>query len=179
MESKILDLVGIFAPLSFATIGGGQGIIASVQHQVVDVHLWLTASQFLALFAISRMAPGPGSLLVTLIGWYVAGPWGAFVATLALFVPTSALMYGVAHLWSRHKGARWQVALERGLRPVAAGLIIATASVLLRSLEGGWLAIVVAGLSTLVLITTGVSVVLVIACGMAIFVAASQFSLIG
>ncbi|MBZ4280762.1 chromate transporter, partial [Mycobacterium tuberculosis] len=90
-----------------------------------NVHHWMTATQFVNDFAIARMAPGPGSLLATLIGWQVAGFWGAVIATLALFGPTAFLIYGVAHLWRRHKGARWQIALEAGLRPVAAGMILA------------------------------------------------------
>lgn len=49
-------------------IGGGQAIIADLQRQVADVHHWMTAPPFVNDFAIARMAPGPGSLLATLIG---------------------------------------------------------------------------------------------------------------
>ena len=65
-------LFGCSRLLSIATIGGGQAIIADIQRQVVDVHHWMTAAQFVNDFAIARMAPG-GSLLATLIGWQVAG----------------------------------------------------------------------------------------------------------
>lgn len=58
----------MFAPLSFAMIGGGQAIIADLQRQVADVHHWMTAPPFVNDFAIAWMAAGPGSLLATLIG---------------------------------------------------------------------------------------------------------------
>ena len=123
----LLALAAVFAPLSLATIGGGQSVLSEIHRQAVTEHGWLTEQGFLTLFALSRLAPGPGSLLVTLIGWAVAGWAGALVASVAIFVPSSLLLYGLARLWARHRGARWQVAIERGLAPVAAGLILAAA----------------------------------------------------
>jgi len=168
----LLSLLLVFAPLSIATIGGGQTVVADIQRQVVDVHHWMTRDEFLNAFAISRMAPGPGSLLVTLIGWQVAGIAGAIVSTIGIFGPTTFLIYGVAHLWSRNPGARWQRALESGLRPVAAGMILAAVYVLLRSLEGGWLAQAIAFASTGVLMATRINPLLLLAAGSGIFLAA-------
>jgi chromate transporter len=85
----------------------------------------MTQQDFVDLFAISRAAPGPGSLLSTLIGWRVAGAWGVAAASLAYFVPSSTIAYFAARTWNRYKGTAWQGALERGLAPVATGLILA------------------------------------------------------
>ncbi len=172
MATKLLlSLMGVFAPLSFASIGGGQTIIADVQRQVVDVHHWMTQAAFLEAFAISRMAPGPGSLLATLIGWHVAGLAGAIVATIGIFGPATFLIYGVALLWKRHQGARWMQALEQGLRPVAAGMILATVFVLLKSLDGGLLARLIAFASTAVLMTTRTNALLLLVGGAVLFIA--------
>lgn len=168
--TRLLPLLAVFAPLSLATVGGGQAIVADIQRQVVEVHHWMTHAQFASAFAVSRMAPGPGSLLATLIGWQVAGFWGAVVATLALFGPTAILVYGIAHLWGRFKGARWQSALERGLRPVAAGMILAAGWVLLKSLEGAWIAWIVASVSTWLLRRSRINPILLLLCGAAVFV---------
>lgn len=168
--SLLLSLLAVFAPLSLVTIGGGQSAIADINRQVVDVHQWMSQSQFVDAFAISRMAPGPGSLLVTLIGWQVAGFWGAIVATLAIFGPTTFLIYAVAHMWSRNGGERWKRALETGLRPVAAGMILAATYVLLQAIDGGWFARAVAFASTATLLFTKVNPLLLIGAGVAIFV---------
>ena len=56
-----------------------------MQRAAVDVHHWLTGPEFLAFFAISRAAPGPGSLIVVLIGQKAAGLAGALVAFLGMF----------------------------------------------------------------------------------------------
>lgn len=160
-----IDLARVFAPLSLATVGGGQAVVVDIQHQVVDVHHWLTTTQFLNDFAIARMAPGPGSLLATLIGWQVAGFWGALVATVTMFGPTALLIYGIAKLWRNHRGARWQIALEAGLRPVAAGMILASVYVLLQSLEGGWSAFGFAAISTLCVMYTRINALWLLALG--------------
>jgi len=164
------SIAAVFVPLSFVTIGGGQSAIADIQRQAVEVHHWMSDAEFLDIFAISRMAPGPGSLIVTLIGWKLAGFWGAVVGTLAIFGPTSFMIWGVAHLWRRYRGARWQVALEAGLRPVSAGMLLSAGYVLLQALGGGVYALLVAGASTALLLATRVNPLLVIGGGAGIFV---------
>jgi len=90
-------------------------------------------------------------MLVTLIGWKVAGWWGALVATLALFVPSSLLCYAVARLWNRHRGKRWHTALEQGLAPVGAGLLLAGVIAIFRVSGAGLAAWAVALLSAAIL----------------------------
>jgi chromate transporter len=176
MDNPLWNLAVVFAPLSIVTIGGGQSAVAEIHRQVVDLHHWLTPNQFVDAFAISRMTPGPGSLLVTLIGWQVAGFWGAVVATLALFGPTAFLIYGVAHVWARYRGARWQVALEAGLRPVAAGMIVASTYVLMRSMDGGWQALLVCLAAAVVLTLTRINAVTVLLFGALGFVALTNLT---
>lgn len=178
MPNILWSLVIVFAPLSLMTIGGGQSAIADMHRQVVGVHHWMTQAQFVDAFAISRMAPGPGSLLVTLIGWQMAGFWGAVVATVAIFGPTAFLIYGVAHVWSRYNGARWQRALETGLRPVAAGMILAAVYVLLQALDGGWIARLIALSSTTALMLTPINPITLIGAGATIFIVLHGLALI-
>src|SRR5207245_6373678 len=120
--STLLALTLVFAPLSLLSIGGGASLLAEIEHQSVSVHAWTTQREFADLFAISRAAPGPGTMLSTLIGWKVAGLAGALTATLALYLPSSLLVYGAARLWARWRGSIWHTAVERGLAPIAAGL---------------------------------------------------------
>lgn len=167
----LLSLATVFAPLSFITIGGGQSVVSEIHRQVVLQHHWLDEDGFVALFALSRLAPGPGSLLVTLIGWVVAGWAGALVASVAIFVPSSLLLYGLAQVWTRHRGAHWQRAIERGLAPIAAGLILSAALTLVRASPGGEWAWGVAAGSTLVLCATSVSPFFLLGAGAMAFVA--------
>lgn len=131
-ENPFLGLILVFVPLSLLSVGGGPSILAGLQNAVAARH-WMSQSDFLDLFAIARAAPGPGVLLATLVGWKVAGIAGAIVASLALFVPSSLVYYVVARHWSLHRGKRWHTALEHGLSPIAAGLILAGSLVILRA----------------------------------------------
>lgn len=126
-DQRLWGLVVLCVPLSLLSFGGGQTIVADLQHQTVDIHGWLSGRQFTDLFAVSRVAPGPSTLIVALIGWQVAGFWGAVVATAAIFIPSSLVVYIAGRWWQRHRGGTWSIAIERGLGPVAVGLIFAGA----------------------------------------------------
>jgi chromate transporter len=142
----LLALAFVFTPLSVTAIGGGASLLAEIEHQSVTIHAWTTQREFADLFAISRAAPGPGTMLSTLIGWKVAGLAGALTATVALYLPSSLLVYGAARLWGRWRGSVWHTAVERGLAPIAAGLILAGGIAVLRVSPGGpavWAAAIV------------------------------------
>jgi len=65
----------------------------------------------------------------------------------ALYLPSSLLVYGAARLWSRWRGSVWHTAVERGLAPVAAGLLLSGGIAVLRVSPGGpavWAAAVIA-----------------------------------
>lgn len=170
MTAILLQLLRVFAPLSFLTIGGGQSIIPAIHHQSVEVHQWITNTQFLDLFALSRLTPGPKTLLVTLVGWQAAGIAGALVASFAIFVPSAILVYFLAKLWARHDGKPLIKAIELGLIPVAAGMILAATGTILRAAEGGAWAWGVAIVSTIALLRTRISPFLLLGLGGLLFV---------
>jgi chromate transporter len=175
-EGSLIALAAVLAPLSVVSIGGGSSIYAPLQHQTVDMLQWLTPQEFLDMFAIARITPGPGSMLATLIGFKVAGLPGALVATLALFVPSSLLCFAVARAWDRHHARPWRRAFEDGLAPIAAGLMFAGVLAVLRLGAAGplwflsWgIAIVVAALLTW---RSSLHPLALVFCGAALFAAA-------
>ena len=142
----------VFAPLSLLSFGGGNAVIADIAQQAIQVQGWTSEREFADLFALSRAAPGPGSMLAALIGWKAAGIGGATVATLAFYVPSAALVLGVARLWGRWRGSVWHTAVERGMAPVAAGLFLSGGIAVLRASPGGpavWIAAIVTTLALL------------------------------
>lgn len=147
----LLGLIVVFGPLSLFSIGGGASLLAEIEHQSVTVHHWTTHREFADLFAISRAAPGPGTMLSTLIGWRVAGWAGAVTATVALYLPSSLLVFGVSRVWGRWRGSVWHSAIERGLAPIAAGLMLAGGLAVLQAAGGAavWAA---AAVSTAILL---------------------------
>lgn len=139
---RLLALVLVFAPISLVCLGGGPSVSAEMQRQSVEVHGWLSAERFLDLFAVFRAAPGPGSLIVALVGWEAAGLSGARVAALSPYVPSSVLLLALGHWWRRGGDAPLRRAAEWGLAPVAVGLIFAGVVTLARGDGAGWFGIV-------------------------------------
>jgi hypothetical protein len=115
-SSRLLALIMVFSPISLLSFGGGQATIPEMQRQTVAIHGWLTDAQFADVYAISRSAPGPSTLIVALIGWQVSGFLGAVVATLAVFVPSSILMFFASAWWQRNEKSMIRMAVETGLR---------------------------------------------------------------
>ena len=122
-SATLLTLLLHFGLLSIAAIGGGNSAIPEIHRQAVEVSGWLTEREFADLFAISNAAPGPNFMISTLIGYHVAGPIGALVATLGMCGPSSVLAYYVSGTWEKFKYARWRMAIQTGLIPISIGLI--------------------------------------------------------
>jgi chromate transporter len=139
MDSLLLRLILVFAPLSALSIGGGQAIIADIQHQTVDVYHWFSNQEFADMFAISRATPGPNTLIASLIGWHLGGLAGMLVATLAMYIPSSLMFTAATSVWHRNEQSRWRLAIERGLAPIAVGLIFAGALTIMEALHLGLL----------------------------------------
>ncbi|WP_426172948.1 chromate transporter [Massilia sp. TWR1-2-2] len=171
MDNLLLRLILVFAPLSILSIGGGQAIIADIQHQTVDVYHWLTNEQFADMFAISRATPGPNTLIASLIGWHLGGISGLLVATLAMYVPSSLAFMTATTFWHRSEGGHWRMAIERGLAPIAVGLIFAGALTILQALRLGALGWATTAAAMAVLYTTKANPYLVIFLVIALYLA--------
>lgn len=130
MSTVLLAMAAIFAQLSLLAFGGGNTILPEMQRQVVDVHHWMTAQDFSALFALSQAAPGPNMMIVTLIGWHVASWPGVLVATVAKFGPCSILAGFTMYVWQRFKDRPWRRIVQAGLLPMTAGMVAASAALI-------------------------------------------------
>src|SRR5258708_7670851 len=122
-----------FGLMSLVAVGGANAAIPEMHRIAVDVQHWMTDKQFADLFAISQLSPGPNVLIVTLIGYSVAGVAGALVATVAMCGPTAVLAYCVGRLLQRSQHARWPAIIQAALVPLSIGLMAASALILARS----------------------------------------------
>lgn len=130
---KLAFLARHFAALSLLAFGGTNTVIPEIHRQLVDATHCLSDTQFADLFAIAQAAPGPNTLIVTLIGWRVAGITGAAVATVAMCAPAALLTYAVSKVWNRFRDTRWRSIIQRGLMPITVGMVAASAFILTRA----------------------------------------------
>ena len=79
-----LELFWSFFQIGLFSIGGGYAAMPLIQNQVVDIHPWLTMTQFADIMTIAEMTPGPIAInSATFVGTQVAGLPGALIATIA------------------------------------------------------------------------------------------------
>lgn len=149
MSGVLWQLAIGFASLSLIAVGGGIAVVPEMNRLAVDVHRWMSDAHFAQLFALAQAAPGPNVIVVGLIGWHVAGLAGMIVAMLAMCGPAGLLAYGFSKFRRRLAGAAWLKLVEKGLVPIAVGLILASGLILADAAAHGWLGFGIVIASTL------------------------------
>jgi chromate transporter len=138
--NPIWTLAWTFGVMSLFAVGGGNAALPEMHRVAVDVQHWLTDKQFADAFAISQLSPGPNVLIVTLIGYSVAGVTGALVATLAMCLPTAFMAYGVSRILTKSSHSRWPAIIQSALVPLSIGLMGASGYILARASDHTWVA---------------------------------------
>ncbi len=146
MLIKLLQLFFSFMQVGLFSIGGGYAALPLIQNQVVDIHGWITLTEFTDLITIAEMTPGPISInSSTFVGMRVlddygtgAGILGAVVATFGSIFPSFVIVSVLAYVYFKYRDLTAMSGLFKGLRPVIIALIAS------------------AGLSILILTFTGV-----------------------
>ena len=115
--------------LSFATvglfcIGGGYASMPLIQAEVVEKHAWLTMREFVDIFTISQMTPGPiGINAATFVGTRVDGIPGSIAATAGFVFPSLIIILILAYLYYKYGNVGAIRGILNGLRPAVVALI--------------------------------------------------------
>lgn len=141
--NPLTTLVLHFTLLSLLAVGGANSVIPEMHRLVVENNAWMTDRQFADLFAIAQIAPGPNIIIVTLIGYQVAGLAGGLAATAAMCLPSCLLVYFTDRGWQRFYQARWRIILQAAIVPVSVGLIAASALIVAQTADTSWRAVTI------------------------------------
>ena len=121
----LLSLYWSFLKVGLFTIGGGYAMIPLMEAEVINVHGWLSASEFLDIIAVAEMTPGPISInAATFIGYTVAGVPGSLIASLGVITPSLVLLLLLSKVLAdiiQNPGARNFI---KGLRSALVALIL-------------------------------------------------------
>ena len=133
-----LQLLWSFFQIGLFRIGGGYAAMPLIQHQVVDLHPWLTMTQFADIMAIAEMTPGPIAInSATFVGIQVAGIPGALIATFGCVLPSCAIVMLLGYIYYRYKGLSMVQGVLAGLRPAVIAMIASAGlSLLILALYG-------------------------------------------
>ena len=115
-----------FAKISLVCVGGGYASMPLIQASVVDTYHWLSLSEFIDIFTISQMTPGPiGVNAATFAGMKIAGVGGAVSATMGFVTPSIFLCIALAKIIFKYGDLGAIHGILNGLRPAVMALIAA------------------------------------------------------
>ncbi|CAA9331745.1 MAG: Chromate transport protein ChrA, partial [uncultured Gemmatimonadaceae bacterium] len=80
-------LFAVFAKIGAVLFGSGYVLLAFMRADLVERLGWLTERQLLDAVAVGQVTPGPVFTTATFVGYVLAGPAGAAVATVGIFLP--------------------------------------------------------------------------------------------
>jgi chromate transporter len=130
LVGSLLSIALTFGAWSLFAVGGAAAAIPEIHRLAVDVNHWMTDTQFADAYAISQLSPGPNVLIVSLVGYKVAGILGALVATVAMCGPTAALSFTVSRILHHAGSSPWPALIQKALVPVSIGLMAASGLVI-------------------------------------------------
>ncbi|HEY8515616.1 MAG TPA: chromate transporter [Candidatus Binatia bacterium] len=161
----LLTILWVFGALSLMAVGGGTAVLPEMKALTVTSHHWLSAEQFGQIYSLGQLAPGPNMLMVSVIGYRVAGLPGALAALVGFFLPAGVVMFATGRVWDRFADSPWKVALQRGLAPLTIGLMLAGTWVLAKAVIAGPTTAVIAVVVTVILLVRHINPVFLILAG--------------
>lgn len=110
--------------------GSGLAIVPFLYGGVVGKFHWLTERQFVDAVAVAMITPGPVVITAGFVGYLVAGPVGATLAALAVFVPPYLIVIAGAPYYRRFAKNLQVKAFVQGVTAAAVGAIAGAAFIL-------------------------------------------------
>ena len=141
--STLAQIARTFGGLSLISIGGANATVPEIHRQIVVGLHWMSDATFAKLVAIGQTAPGPNVLVVSIIGWSLAGIAGLLAATFAFLAPAGLLAIATGRLMERYAALDAIARIRRALAPVAIGFMLASAIVMTRASFSGALSLVI------------------------------------
>jgi chromate transporter len=174
----LTQIARVFAVLSLVSIGGANAVLPEIRRQVVEVQGWMNDAAFANLFAISHAAPGPNIILVSLIGWQLAGVSGLLTATLAIMIPSCSLAFVAGRAVGRWSERRWLRLAKEGIVPVALGLILASGITMMRTADADTVTTAISVLTAVFVVFSKRNPLWALAVGTCVSIIALHFGLL-
>jgi chromate transporter len=166
-DATLWRIFWYFTEAGAFVFGSGLAIVPFLHGGVVHGFGWLSERQFLDAVAVAMITPGPVVITVAFIGYLVAGPLGATLAALGVFLPCYLFVVIPATYFRRAVGDARVRAFVNGVTAAATGAIAGAAVVLGQRaiVDGPSAAIAIAALLGLVYARRVSEPVLIVAAG--------------
>ena len=123
IDTKTFNLARIFSNISLTLFGGGYVFIPYLDKIIVEQLGWLTQREFIDSIAMGQITPGPILITATFIGYKINGIFGAFIATISIFVPSSVIIIFFSRVYYFFKKNAFFKIVIKGFKIGIIGLI--------------------------------------------------------
>lgn len=133
---KITNLFGTFLKIGAFTFGGGYAMVALLQNEFVEEKKWVTKEEFLDMVAIAESTPGPMAVnSATYIGYKIEGTAGAAASTVAVCLPSFAVIYLISLFFDQFLRLSVVASAFHGIQVCVIYLILSAGLKMLKQLE--------------------------------------------
>lgn len=115
---KWIQVIDVFFRIGSLVFGGGHVVLPMLEKEMVPT--WVDSSQFLVGYGLAQAVPGPLFTFAAYLGAVIHGWMGAMVATIAIFLPSFLLVWGVMPFWNQ---IRKQIQFQKVLWAVNAAVV--------------------------------------------------------
>lgn len=126
-------LFWVFFKTGSVLFGSGYVLLAFLRADLVERLGWLTEGQLMDAIAVGQVTPGPVFTTATFIGYLLAGPSGALVATVGIFLPAFVFVALSGPLVPRLRASRNAAAFLDGVNVASLALMAAVTLQLARA----------------------------------------------
>lgn len=132
-DPQLPQLFVTFLKIGAVLYGSGYVLLAFLEGDFVDRLGWITEQQLLDAVSVGQVTPGPVFTTATFVGYLVAGLPGAFVATVAIFLPSFVFVGLLTRITDKLRSTPWTGALLDGVNAAALALMAGVSLRLARS----------------------------------------------
>ncbi len=100
-QKNLFDLALLMSKIDLLAFGGGFASVPLMFHEFVEIRSWVDGPTFLNGMVLGQFTPGPIVITATFVGYVVHSLPGAFIATLAMFLPSFLVVIGIAPWFDR------------------------------------------------------------------------------
>ena len=173
---QLTQLFATMLKIGAVLYGSGYVLLAFLEGDFVDRLGWVTQQQLLDAVSIGQVTPGPVFTTATFLGYVVAGLPGAFLATVAIFLPSFVFVALLTRLTDKLRSSAWTSALLDGVNATALALMAGVTYRLARAAIVDPLTVAIALVSLVLLWRTRVNSAWLIAAGAALGLARALLS---
>jgi chromate transporter len=176
---QLARLFATMVKIGAVLYGSGYVLLAFLEGDFVDRLGWITQQQLVDAISIGQVTPGPVFTTATFIGYLVAGPWGALVATVGIFLPSFVFVGLLTRITDRLRRSPWTAAMLDGVNATGLALMAGVSGQLAREGLVDVLTVAIALVTLVLLLRTRLNSAWYIAGGAAVGLLAPVAGLTG